>query len=43
MGYAWNEILKTDTPEIIQEKLYDTEFEFGIAIYDQLREIMNWK
>lgn len=41
-GYAWNVITCTDTPEIIQEKLYDTEFEFGIAMCDKLREIMGW-
>ena len=42
LGYAWNVFLRTDTPDIILEKLYDTDLEFGIALYDKLREIMNW-
>ena len=41
-GNAWAIIDKSDTPEDIMKKFYDTEIEFEIAFHEKLRKIMNW-
>ncbi len=42
LGYPWATILKTDTPEIIQSKLYDTRKRFGVSMHKKLKKIMGW-
>ena len=41
-GYPWAIIYKTDTPEIIQAKLYDHRKRFGPAMRKKLKKIMAW-
>lgn len=41
-GYPWTIIYKTDTPEVIQAKLYDHRKRFGPAMHRKLKKIMAW-
>ena len=41
-GYPWAIIDKTNTPEIIQAKLYDNRKRFGAAMYKKLWKICGW-
>ena len=41
-GYPWAIINKSDTPEIIQAKLYDHRKRFGVAMYKKLWKICGW-
>ncbi|MCD6161270.1 MAG: hypothetical protein J7K40_02520 [candidate division Zixibacteria bacterium] len=41
-GCPWAVIYKTDTPEIIQAKLYDAWKSFGVALHRKLKKIMGW-
>ena len=41
-GYPWTMIYKTDTPEIIQAKLYDHRKRFGPAMRKKLKKLMAW-
>ena len=42
LGYPWSTIYKSDTPEIIQSKLYDDRKRFGISLHKKLKKIMAW-
>ena len=41
-GYPWSIIYKTDTPEIIQAKLYDHRKRFGPAMRKKLYKACGW-
>ncbi|RKX18565.1 MAG: hypothetical protein DRP26_04985 [Candidatus Zixiibacteriota bacterium] len=41
-GCPWAIIYKTDTPDIIQSKLYDTRKRFGVSMHKKLKKIMAW-
>lgn len=42
LGYSWSIINKTDTPEIIQAKLYDHRKRFGPAMRKKLWKVCGW-
>jgi len=42
LGYPWTIIYKTDTPEIIQAKLYDHRKRFGPAMRKKLWKVCGW-
>ena len=41
-GYPWAIIYKSDTPKIIQAKLYDHRKRFGAAMRKKLKKILAW-
>ena len=41
-GYPWAVINSIDSPQMIQEKLFDHRKRFGIAMYKKLRKICSW-